>query len=58
MNQDKQLNQRQIMSDMQVKHLSLVASEIKFGAEGSLKFSGYASVFGGVDSYGDTIVKK
>lgn len=42
---------------MQVKHLSLAASEIKFGAEGSLKFSGYASTFGGVDSYGDTIVK-
>jgi HK97 family phage prohead protease len=25
------------------------------GAEGSLKFEGYASVFGGLDSYGDTI---
>lgn len=45
------------MSDMQVKHLSLAASEIKFGAEGSLQFSGYASTFGGVDSYGDTIAK-
>lgn len=41
---------------MQHKHLNLVETEVKFGAEGSLKFSGYASVFGGVDSYGDTIV--
>lgn len=41
---------------MEMKNLALAASEIKFGAEGSLKFEGYASVFDGVDSYGDTIV--
>jgi len=40
---------------METKNLALVASEIKFGAEGSLKFEGYASVFGGLDSYGDTV---
>jgi HK97 family phage prohead protease len=40
---------------MQTKHLSLVQTEFKMGAEGSLKFSGYASVFEGLDSYGDTI---
>jgi hypothetical protein len=40
---------------MEVKNLALSASEIKMGAEGSLKFEGYASVFGGLDSYGDTI---
>jgi HK97 family phage prohead protease len=40
---------------MDHKHLSLVQTEFKMGAEGSLKFSGYASVFDGLDSYGDTI---
>jgi HK97 family phage prohead protease len=40
---------------MEVKNLALSASEIKMGAEGSLRFEGYASVFGGLDSYGDTI---
>lgn len=38
------------------KTLSLSDCDIKMdGGEG--RFSGYASVFGGVDSYGDTIVK-
>ena len=39
---------------MQTKSLELVTSEIKMAGDGR-KFSGYASVFGGVDSYGDTI---
>lgn len=38
------------------KTLSLSDSEIKLDAEKGV-FSGYASVFGGVDSYGDTIVR-
>ena len=37
------------------KKLSLQQTEVKFGAEGGLVFEGYASVFNGVDSYGDTI---
>jgi len=40
---------------MEHKELSLAQCEVKMGAEGSLKFSGYASVFDGLDSYGDTI---
>lgn len=42
---------------MEVKNLALASAEFKMGAEGSLKFEGYASVFGGIDSYGDTIVE-
>jgi HK97 family phage prohead protease len=42
---------------MEIKHLNLQKCEVKFGAEGMLEFSGYASVFDGIDSYGDTIVK-
>lgn len=38
------------------KNLSLTDVDLKFEGE-SGTFSGYASVFGGVDSYGDTIVK-
>lgn len=40
---------------MKHKHLNLSQVELKFGAEGNLQFEGYASVFNGVDSYGDTI---
>ena len=40
---------------MEHKQLNLAKCEVKMGAEGSLKFSGYASVFDGLDSYGDTI---
>lgn len=40
---------------MEHKELSLAKCEVKMGAEGSLQFSGYASVFDGLDSYGDTI---
>jgi hypothetical protein len=41
---------------MERKTLSLSDCEIKLdGGEG--RFAGYASVFGGVDSYGDTIIK-
>jgi HK97 family phage prohead protease len=40
---------------MEHKELNLAQCEVKMGAEGSLKFSGYASVFDGLDSYGDTI---
>jgi uncharacterized protein len=38
------------------KTLNLVDVDLKFDGEAG-KFAGYASVFGGVDSYGDTIVK-
>lgn len=40
---------------MEHKNLALASAEIKMGAEGSLKFEGYASMFGGLDSYGDTV---
>lgn len=40
---------------MEHKHLNFDKTEFKFGTDGSLQFTGYASVFGGVDSYGDTI---
>ncbi len=38
------------------KHLLLSDVELKFDGEAGT-FAGYASVFGGVDSYGDTIEK-
>lgn len=39
-------------------HKTLSLSDVSLKMEGDTgKFSGYASVFGGVDSYGDTIVK-
>lgn len=42
---------------MQRKNLDLSAVELKFDKHPSgRKFAGYASVFGGVDSYGDTIL--
>lgn len=41
---------------MELKSLALASSELKFSGEKTRVFSGYASVFGGVDSYGDTIV--
>ncbi|MGP9834217.1 HK97 family phage prohead protease [Marinobacter sp. NSM] len=40
---------------MKRKNLALDAVEVKLADDGR-KFSGYASVFGGVDSYGDTIM--
>lgn len=40
---------------MEHKSLGLQNTEFKMSAEGGLTFSGYASVFGGVDSYNDTI---
>lgn len=40
---------------MEHKSLELSKVQVKFGAEGSMQFSGYASKFDGVDSYGDTI---
>jgi len=42
---------------MEVKQLPLDRLELKFAGE-DMTFSGYASVFGGVDSYGDTIDPK
>lgn len=42
---------------MKFKKLDLQKLELKFVGEG-MTFSGYASVFGGVDSYGDTIDPK
>ncbi len=42
---------------MQHKSLNLSCADFKFSSEaGARKFSGYASVFGGVDSYGDTVM--
>lgn len=41
---------------MEHKQLDLAQCEVKMGAEGTLKFSGYASVFNGLDSYGDSIM--
>jgi HK97 family phage prohead protease len=40
---------------MEFKQISLHDAQIKFAQDGINSFSGYASVFGGVDSYGDTI---
>ena len=42
---------------MELKQLPLTKTEIKFGTDGNASFSGYASVFDGVDSYGDTVMK-
>jgi HK97 family phage prohead protease len=42
---------------MELKTLSLETVEFKFDEARKGFFSGYASVFDGVDSYGDTIVK-
>ena len=39
---------------MQIKTLPIQTLDLKFAGEG-MQFSGYASVFGLVDSYGDTI---
>lgn len=41
---------------METKSLSFDAVQVKFDEEGKGVFEGYASVFGGVDSYGDTIM--
>ena len=41
---------------MEHKSLGLQSVELKMGAEGGLSFSGYASVFNGIDSYGDMIL--
>jgi len=40
---------------MKRKNLTLAATGLKMSGDGR-KFSGYASAFGGVDSYGDTIL--
>lgn len=42
---------------MERKTLSLSDCQIKMADDGEGRFAGYASVFGGVDSYGDTILK-
>jgi len=42
---------------MERKLLAIDAAEIKFSGSKAGTFEGYASVFGGVDSYGDTIVR-
>jgi uncharacterized protein len=39
------------------KNLTLTEVDLKMDGDGAGRFSGYASVFGGVDSYGDTIVR-
>ena len=43
---------------MKTKSLDLAKCEIKAQDDGTMRFAGYASVFGGVDSYGDTIDPK
>ena len=40
---------------MEIKQLPLNSLELKF--DEGMKFSGYASMFDGVDSYGDTVIK-
>lgn len=40
---------------MDIKNLALADCQIKFSSKGERTFTGYASVFGGVDTYGDTI---
>lgn len=42
---------------METKHLPIDALELKFVGE-EMVFAGYASVFGGIDAYGDTIDPK
>lgn len=42
---------------MHHKSLALTDCEVKFVTDKPRSFEGYASVFGGVDSYGDTIVR-
>jgi HK97 family phage prohead protease len=42
---------------METKQLSLTSMELKFVGE-DMVFAGYASVFGGIDAYGDTIDPK
>lgn len=39
------------------KSISFSECDLKFSSDGVGTFEGYASVFGGVDSYGDTIVR-
>jgi len=41
---------------MKYKHLNLDSAQFKFDDQ-TRTFEGYASVFGGVDAYGDTIIK-
>lgn len=43
------------MQQIEHKLLSLESSEVKFSSDGSGVIEGYASTFGGVDSYGDTV---
>jgi HK97 family phage prohead protease len=42
---------------MEYKRIQLSEVQVKFGDDTNRTFEGYASVFGGVDSYGDQIVK-
>ena len=41
---------------MEHKLLTIDGTEVKFDPENGRKFQGYASVFNGLDSYGDTII--
>lgn len=42
---------------MQKKSINIVSSKIEIKSESDKTFTGYASTFGNLDSYGDTIVK-
>ena len=42
---------------MEHKSIDFTACEFKFAGESGLDFEGYASVFGGIDSYGDRIIE-
>jgi len=44
--------------ELKVKTLTLSECKIKAAEDGAMRFSGYASVFGGIDAYGDTIDPK
>lgn len=42
---------------MEHKSIDFTACEFKFAGESGLDFEGYASVFGGIDTYGDRIIE-
>ena len=41
---------------LETRSIGLDAAEVKFAGDKAGSFTGYASVFGGLDSYGDTIL--
>jgi len=45
-------------NELKIKTLNVGKCQIKADESGSMKFSGYASVFGGIDAHGDTVDPK